>query len=93
MEIQSIVGRAKSKVISDLRCRKSFAESVESSGLGRLPAEAFIPTSFWKKKKKKTWEMKINSVRQSITIMTEDTELGDESNGELLHLHREQAAR
>lgn len=37
--------------------------------------------------------MKINSVRQSITIMTEDTELGDESNGELLHLHREQAAR
>lgn len=37
--------------------------------------------------------MKINSVRQSITIMTEDTELGDESNGELLHLHGEQAAR
>ena len=37
--------------------------------------------------------MKINSVRQSITIMTEDTELGDESNGELLHLQGEQAAR
>ena len=37
--------------------------------------------------------MKINSVRQIITIMTEDTELGDESNGELLHLQGEQAAR
>lgn len=32
-------------------------------------------------------------VWQSIAIMTEDTELGDKSNGELLHLHREQAAR
>lgn len=30
-------------------------------------------------------------VWQSIAIMTEDTELGDKSNGELLHLHREQA--
>ena len=58
-------------------------------------AEAFIPTSFWKNKnkQKKNWEIKINSVWQSITIMTEDTELGEESNGELLHLHGEQAAR
>lgn len=47
--------------------------------------------------KKQTNKQKLRNederVWQSIAIMTEDTELGDKSNGELLHLHREQAAR